>query len=110
MLRHFTKLKLELMPYILEKAREACEHGIPVMRSMHLEFPDDPACAYLDQQYMLGDRYLVSPVFSPSGRQKFYLPAGEWREYFSGEIVQGGRWLEETYDYFSLPLYERLCK
>ena len=77
-LRFFVNLKQKLMPYILELAKCAHEKGIPVLRPMHMEFPDDPACAYLDQQYMLGSRILVSPVFSEDGRQRFYLPEGNW--------------------------------
>jgi alpha-D-xyloside xylohydrolase len=106
-LRFFVNLKQKLMPYILELAKCAHEKGIPVLRPMHMEFPDDPACAYLDQQYMLGSRILVSPVFSEDGRQRFYLPEGNWVHLISREPAQGGRWMEGRYDYFSLPLYVR---
>ena len=78
-----------------------------MMRPMHMEFPGDPACEFLDRQYMLGSRILVAPVFSPDGRQRFYLPEGSWQHLLSGEKAAGGRWLEGTYDYFSLPLYVR---
>ena len=61
--RHFTKLKCKLMPYLFQKAVEARDTGVPMMRAMLLEFPDDPACATLDQQYMLGDALLVAPIF-----------------------------------------------
>ena len=106
-LRFFVNLKQKLMPYILELAKCAHEKGIPVLRPMHMEFPDDPACAYLDQQYMLGSRILVSPVFSEDGRQRFYLPEGKWVHLLSREPAEGGRWMEGRYDYFSLPLYVR---
>ena len=55
------------------------------MRPMHMEFPGDPACEFLDRQYMLGSRILVAPVFSPDGRQRFYLPEGSWQHLLSGE-------------------------
>ena len=106
-LRFFVNLKMKLMPYLMEKAEEAHEKGIPVLRPMHMEFPDDPACAYLDQQYMLGDRILVSPVFSEDGKQRFYLPEGKWVHLLDGTMAEGGKWMEGTYDYFSLPLYVR---
>ena len=47
------------------------------MRPMHMQYPKDRNCAYLDQQYMLGDRILVAPVFSSDGKQDFYLPEGK---------------------------------
>ena len=106
-LRFFVNLKAALMPYLKETAEEAHRTGVPIMRPMHLEFPDDPACAYLDRQYMLGSRILVSPVFSPDGRQGFYLPKGRWQHLLTGETVEGGAFMEGTYDYFSLPLYVR---
>lgn len=80
------------------------------MRAMILEFPEDQNCLYLDRQYMLGDKYLVAPVFNPDSRAEYYLPAGRWRNYFTGDIVnlESGRWFAETIDYFSIPLYERI--
>ena len=106
-LRFFVELKSKLMPYLRSLSAEAYERGIPLMRPMHLEFPEDPACGYLDQQYMLGDRLLVAPVFSPDGWQRFYLPEWDWVHLLSGQKLSGGRWHREQYDYFSLPLYVR---
>ena len=106
-LRFFVRLKERLMPYLKELSLEAHEKGLPVMRPMHMVFPDDPAAAYLDRQYMLGDRLLVAPVFSPDGRQSWYLPEGRWVHLLDGTALSGGRWCEETWDYFDLPLYVR---
>ena len=106
-LRFFVNLKLKLMPYIMGLAKYAHETGIPVMRPMHMQFPEDDNCAYLDRQYMLGDKILVAPVFSEDGHQNFYLPEGKWVHLLTGEIAEGGKWHEGVYDYFSLPLYVR---
>ncbi len=106
-LRHFTKLKCRLMPYLFQKAVEAHRHGAPVMRAMVLEFPDDPGCAALDRQYMLGDALLVAPVMDRDGRVEYYLPPGAWTDFVSGEEKQGGRWYRDSYDFMSLPLYAR---
>ncbi len=64
--------------------------GTPIMRPMQLEFPDDPAVAYLDRQYMLGADILVAPVFTATGDVEFYLPAGTWTNLLTGEEVE--RW------------------
>ncbi len=106
-LRHFTRLKQHLMPYLLDMAREAHAHGTPLMRAMCLEFPDDPACRALDMQYMFGAALLVAPIFSAEGIAEYYLPAGEWRHLLTGEQVRGRGWRREKYDYFSLPLWVR---
>ncbi len=59
--REFTKLKLELMPYVYQLGLQPHANGTPVMRSMFVEFPDDPACRTLDRQYMFGPSMLVVP-------------------------------------------------
>jgi alpha-D-xyloside xylohydrolase len=106
-LRFFTKLKCRLMPYLFGAAGEAHETGVPAMRAMLLEFPDDPACDYLDRQYMLGEALLVAPVFSSDGSVDYYLPAGRWTNFLTGQVVEGGRWVREKHDYLSLPLMVR---
>ncbi|MEK8033854.1 alpha-xylosidase [Ideonella sp. DXS29W] len=107
-LRAFTRLKHRLMPYLYAKAIEACDTGVPVMRAMVVEHPDDPACATLDRQYHLGESLLVAPVFTESGEVDVYLPgqgAGRWTHLISGEQQAGGRWHREQHGFLSLPLY-----
>jgi alpha-D-xyloside xylohydrolase len=106
-LRHFTKLKCRLMPYLFNMAVEAHATGVPMMRAMLLEFPDDPASDTLDRQYMLGDALLVAPVFTASGLIDYYVPTGRWTHFLSGKVVEGGRWVRETHDVMSLPLLAR---
>jgi alpha-D-xyloside xylohydrolase len=105
-LRTFTKLKCRLMPYLFAKAVEASEKGVPLMRAMLLEFPEDPACHTLDRQFMLGDSLLVAPVFSEN-LASFYLPPGTWIDWFSRKKVEGGRWISEEHGFLSLPLFIR---
>jgi alpha-D-xyloside xylohydrolase len=106
-LRCFTRLKCRLMPTLFAHACEAVRTGIPMMRAMLLEFPDDPACDTLDRQYMLGDRLLVAPVFSSDGTVDFYVPEGRWTDFLSGEEIEGPRWVRQTHGYLSLPLLVR---
>ena len=105
--RVFTKLKLKLMPYLYAAGIEASTHGTPVLRPMQLEFPDDPAVGYLDRQYMFGADLLVAPVFSADGEVEFYLPAGNWTNFWTGEVVTGATWRRETHGFETLPLYVR---
>ncbi len=106
-LRHFTRIKEALMPYLIAKGKEAHEKGWPILRAMWLEFPNDLACRYLDTQYMLGDKILVAPVFNEEGLVSYYLPEGEWYHLLSHEKREGGRWYQEQYNYFSLPLFTK---
>ena len=75
-----------------------------MMRSMVMEFTDDPTCAYLDKQYMFGDSLLVAPIFNDEGIAHYYLPEGKWTDYFTGEVKAGGRWYKEKHGYLSIPL------
>jgi alpha-D-xyloside xylohydrolase len=74
---------------------------------MLFEFPNDPACHYLDLQYMLGDSLLVAPVFSHDGTVSYYVPDGKWTNFLSGNVIEGPRWVQETYDFMSLPILVR---
>ncbi|MGV2794789.1 alpha-xylosidase, partial [Clostridium perfringens] len=105
--RFYTKLKCSLMPYLYDTAVYATEKGVPSMRAMCLEFPDDPAAETRDRQYMRGDSLLVAPVFSESGEVSYFLPEGKWTHLLNGKTVEGGKWQKEKYDFFGLPLYVR---
>ncbi len=106
-LRSFTKLKCRLMPYLFGAAVEARNTGIPMMRAMALEFPDDLSCTTIDTQYMLGDSLLVAPIFSESGAVDYYVPEGKWTNYITGTEIVGPGWKHETHGYLSLPLLVR---
>ena len=106
-LSKFTKLKCSLMPYLYRAAIQSHERGTPMLRAMILEFPDDPACAYLDLQYMLGDSLLVAPVFRHDGRVDYYVPAGKWTNLLDGSVIEGPRWVKDSHNFLSLPLLVR---
>jgi alpha-D-xyloside xylohydrolase len=132
-LRFFTELKCSLLPYLYAAALQANREGIPLLRAMMLEFPEDPACAGLDRQYMLGNALLVAPVFSDDGVVSYYLPEGRWTRFLGGPLpevlkgrggngekppgeggtivdgttIGGGLWREERHGYLSLPLLVR---
>ena len=105
--RFFTMLKLELLPYLYSSALETSRTGVPMMRSMPLEFEEDRNCRYLDKQYMLGEKLLVAPIFNDEGMAEYYLPAGTWTSYLTGETAEGGCWRTEHHDYCSIPLWVR---
>lgn len=102
--RFFTRLKAKLMPYLYQTAIQANRTGVPTMRSMVLEFTEDRTCHYADKQYMLGDSLLVAPIFNEEGMADYYLPQGNWTNFFTGEVKQGGCWVQEKHDYLSIPL------
>ncbi|MDG4831395.1 alpha-xylosidase [Solwaraspora sp. WMMD1047] len=106
-LRLFTRLKARLMPYLFGQAVLAHTDGMPVMRPLVAEFPDDPAVPYLERQYLLGDSLLVAPVFSAGGEVRYYLPAGVWTHLQTGAEVAGPGWVRETVGFDRVPVLVR---
>src|SRR5699024_6795024 len=100
------KLKLSLMPYLMEQAQKATK-GIPMMRSIILEFPEDRTAHTLDLQYMLGENLLVAPIFNDKGVDDYYVPEGTWTNYLTNEKIEGGSWHHEFHDYMNLSLLAR---
>lgn len=99
--------KLRLMPYIYGQSVKAHEEGLPLMRAMILEFPEDPTSAHLDRQYMFGDSLLVAPVFHGS-KASFYIPAGKWTCYWTGEVIEGPKYVTKTdYPLDLIPVFVR---
>ncbi|WP_327113329.1 alpha-xylosidase [Streptomyces sp. NBC_01341] len=105
--RQFTRLKHRLMPYLYGAAVETHRTGVPTMRPLLLEFPDDPTARVADRQYLLGPDLLVAPVFSQDGTVEYYVPEGTWTHFLTGETVTGPAWRQETHGFDSLPLLVR---
>ena len=105
--RFFTGVKAKLMPYLYRNSMETAKTGVPMMRSMVMEFTQDRNCAYLDKQYMLGDSLLVAPIFNDESKAVYYLPEGTWTQYLTGEVKEGGKWYEEPCGYLNIPVFAR---
>jgi alpha-D-xyloside xylohydrolase len=105
--RDFVRLRYRLLPYIYSYSRVAASTGLPVMRPMVLEFPDDPATYSLDLQYMFGAELLAAPIYNNSGVRPVYFPSGQWIDYWTHEIIEGPqtRWATAPLD--TMPLYVR---
>jgi len=103
--RQYTHLRYQLFPYIYSCAHEAAKTGMPILRAMMLEFPDDVNCYDKDLQYMFGPWFLVAPIFSEKNHRNVYLPNGEWINYWTGEIHQGPTSMVVQASLDQLPLF-----
>ncbi|HEX2910718.1 MAG TPA: TIM-barrel domain-containing protein [Chloroflexia bacterium] len=95
------QLRLELVPYLAQAGRESARTGEPMMRALVLDWPQDPECRYIEDQYMLGKRYLVAPVVEEGAESRnVYLPEGRWRDWWEtrassdAPVFEGGCWLK----------------
>ena len=89
--RKYAILHSSLLPYFATYAAEAHRTGVPILRHLVLQYPDDPRSAAAEHQYLLGDSLLVAPVIEQGAvTRKLYLPQGEWVNYWTGERYAGG--------------------
>ena len=102
-------LRERLRPYVMTQMRVAHETGLPPMRPLFVDFPGDPACWEVEDQFLLGGDLLVAPVVTEGARERaVYLPAGVgWRDAWTGESVPGGRWLTAAAPLEIIPVYVR---
>jgi alpha-D-xyloside xylohydrolase len=105
--REFTRLRYSLLPYIYSCAYEACETGIPVARPLVLEYQDDPNTRKIDLEYLFGSSLLVVPVLNEEGYVEYYLPKGEWLNWWSRKPIKGGCWVKERVPLQVIPLLVR---
>ena len=99
----------ELRDYVRGLMKQAHEEGTPLLRAMFYEFPEDGECVDLKDQYMFGDKYLVAPVLEAGARSRsVYLPAGEWKNVETGEILTGGKRVDVAAPLEIIPVFEKL--
>jgi alpha-D-xyloside xylohydrolase len=105
----YLRLREALRPYTRRLMAEAHQHGQPVMRAMFHEFPDDPACWDLADQYMFGGDLLVAPVISAEANSReVYLPAGAaWTDLHTGTRHKGGRHVRVAAPLEVIPVFAR---
>lgn len=107
--RKYTKLRYSLMPYIYEQAESCTQTGLPMVRALYLEYPQDRNAWYLEDEYLFGDQLLIAPVLKPLSQtniRSVYLPAGVWFDYFTKEkIISTGAWYQRSVDLATMPIY-----
>ncbi|MCR4621501.1 MAG: hypothetical protein K5663_05405 [Clostridiales bacterium] len=107
--RFYDKLRYSLMPYIYEQAGKSVETGLPMMRALYLEYPEDRNVRYIDDEYLFGDELLIAPVLKPLSKSRtrdIYLPKGTWFDYFTKQrIDSNGQWISREVDLATLPIY-----
>jgi alpha-glucosidase (family GH31 glycosyl hydrolase) len=106
--KQLTNLRMNLMPYILEQAKQSSQTGLPLMRALGVEYPQDEACRELPYEYMFGEDLLVAPVVE-AGRTELdvYLPEGRWSDLWTGEIFDGRRTIHMAVPRDCIPVFQR---
>ncbi len=95
LVKKWWKLRYALIPYILQESRKATESGSTLVQALVFHHPEDKTCWHIDDEYYFGDSFLVAPVMNSDNRRDVYLPEGIWVNFFTGERIEGGRWLKD---------------
>ena len=92
-LRHYGNLRMQFLPYLYSAYCEYGRTGMPPIRALVLDFPNDPKVRAIDDSYMFGPSLLVAPfLLEHKGSREVYLPAGtDWFEFTTGQRHQGGQ-------------------
>ena len=85
------EMKYKLMPYVYAQAKQCTEQGLPMVRALFVEYPDDPGVWNIEDEYLFGSDILVAPLFQDNVYEReVYLPKGRWINYQSGEVYYSG--------------------
>lgn len=88
--RESAEMKYKLMPYIYAQAKLCTEKGLPMVRALFVEYPDDSGAWLIEDQYLFGADILVAPMMEAGTERNVYLPKGNWIDYQSGKTYQQG--------------------
>jgi len=106
--RRAIELRYELLPHIYNVMREASLTGVPALRPLLLEFPDDPNTYGMEDQFMFGADLLVAPVLREGATEReVYLPKGDWFDYWTGQRHAGGGRIRMPVTLASIPIFVR---
>ena len=106
--RHFARVRMNLLPFLVEEGRYAAEQGTPMLRPLFLDWPDDPTCWQIADQYAFGRSLLVAPVVEKDATTRtLYLPAGEWVDIWDGTTHDGGAWITIDAPWDRIPVFAR---
>ena len=106
--RTYAELHTSLRPYLYRYAQIAHEQGLPIVRPLFLNYPDEAEAYAVEDQYLLGDDLLVAPVLEPDLRERsVYLPAGDWIYYWTDEVHKGSGRVTVPAPLHHIPLFIR---
>lgn len=106
----FLNLRENLVPYTYTLAEQAEATGVPVVRPLYLDYPEEGnAYAKADSEYLYGPDLLVAPVTTPgtTATTSVWFPPGRWTDYFTGRTYEGGTTQDITTGLDSMPVFVR---
>jgi alpha-glucosidase len=106
-IRDALDLRYRLISFYYSLAHETFETGVPLMRPLVMEFPDDPKVANLSDEWMMGDSLLAAPILQDGDERAIYLPAGDWYAFDTNLVIKGSQTINVTAGLDEIPVYVR---
>lgn len=104
--RFFANVRMNLLPYVYQESKKASETGVPLMRALMLEYPEDERVDGLYDEYLFGEALLVAPVIEEDAiARQVYLPEGTWVDLWSEEIHKGPAYIHSVADVEQIPVF-----
>jgi len=105
--RKWLRIRHSLLPYINTANRHCYETGVPAIRGMFLDDPDNLDADRFDQ-FCFGEDMVVAPVLGPESKRDIYLPEGLWWPFEGGGLPQvGGVAITREVPLDDVPVYVR---
>jgi alpha-glucosidase (family GH31 glycosyl hydrolase) len=106
--RKYLELRYRLLPYLYSAVRECSVTGMPVMRALWIHHPDDAQAVACGDEYLFGKSLLIAPVLEKGATtRRVYLPRGRWYDFWSDELLEGGREISREVNLEIIPIYVR---
>ncbi|MGP4107744.1 glycoside hydrolase family 31 protein [Virgibacillus sp. L01] len=107
--RFFANVRMNLIPYLYQESKIASETGIPLMRALMIDYPDDSRVDGLYDEYLFGQSLLVAPIIEENTiSRKVYLPKGRWVDLWGGKVYQGPTVVLSAADVDQIPVFARM--
>lgn len=97
--------RMSLVPYLSAAFQRYQRDGTPPFRALILDYPQDERLYTVDDQYMIGDRMMVAPLFAGEPARKVVLPSGSWQDFWTGEAMAGGTEISVAASSERIPVY-----
>ncbi|GAA0609789.1 glycoside hydrolase family 31 protein [Virgibacillus siamensis] len=105
-IKQYIQLRYKWLQHLYKLFKTSGETGIPLMRPLFLEYPEDKKTYQLSDQFLIGDNVLIAPILRPGVTDRIvYLPAGEWYDYWTDEKYDGGQKIMVHAELDTLPIF-----
>lgn len=94
--RELLKIRVSLVPELKKAFDKYKETGVPPVRALVMDYTDDKNTYNLDDEYLFCDKYVVAPITEEQDERTVYLPEGKWRNFWTGEVVNGGYYISKN--------------